>query len=79
LAQPYVSPQHTLVHEVERILTVDLTAAEAQAKEAAPATGHEGGRQCIAFARANQNIAAAATLLDMLPAPSADMVDKLYC
>jgi hypothetical protein len=31
-----------------------------------------------AFARASQNVAAAATLLDTLLVPSADEVDKLY-
>jgi hypothetical protein len=74
-----VSQQHTLVPEVERILTVDLKAARTQAKEVAPTTVHEGGRQCVAFAGASQSMATAATLLDMLPAPSDDTVDKLYC
>jgi hypothetical protein len=34
--------------------------------------------QCSSFARASQNVAASATLLDTLPAPSTDKVDKVY-
>jgi hypothetical protein len=67
-----------LVPEVERILTVDLATARSQAKEAAPATSHErGGGQHPAFARASQNVAVAAMLLDTLPTPSIDAVDRL--
>jgi hypothetical protein len=47
---------------------VDLASARAQAQEAAPATSCEGG-QCPTFARAIQNVAAMATLLDILPHP----------
>jgi hypothetical protein len=66
-----------LVPEVERILTVDLATARSQAKEAAPATSHERGGQHPAFARASQNVAVAAMLLDTLPTPSIDAVDRL--
>jgi hypothetical protein len=43
----------------------------------APVTIREGG-QHPNFARASQNVAAAAVLLDMLPPPSANGVDMLY-
>jgi hypothetical protein len=69
VAQPYEPPRHTPTPEAERILTVDLASARAQAQEAAPATSCEGGGQCPTFARAIQNVAAMATLLDMLPHP----------
>jgi hypothetical protein len=43
VAQPYEPPRHTPTPEAERILTVDLASARAQAQEAAPATSCEGG------------------------------------
>jgi hypothetical protein len=43
----------------------------------APAINSEGGQR-PAFVRASQNAATRATLLDTLPAPSADGVDMLY-
>jgi hypothetical protein len=76
-AQLYELPRHMLALEVERILTVDLTTARAQAKEATPASSHEGGQR-PAFARASQNMAVAATHLYMPPTPSIDTVDRLY-
>jgi hypothetical protein len=40
---------------------------------------HEGGGgQHPTFARASQNVAVAAALLDTLPTPSTDWVDKVY-
>jgi hypothetical protein len=39
---------------------------------------HCEGGQCLSFARVNQNVATAAMLLDTLPAPSTDGVDKVY-
>jgi hypothetical protein len=57
---------------------VDLTTAWAEAKRVAPAISCEGA-QCPAFTRASQNMAAVAMLLDTLPAPSVNGVDKLYC
>jgi hypothetical protein len=58
---------------------VDLTATQAQTKEAPPTTSREGGEaQRPAFTRASQNMATAVTLLDMLPAPSTNTVDMLH-
>jgi hypothetical protein len=56
---------------------VDLDATRARAREVAPTTSRERG-QCPAFARASQNVAVAAMLLDMLHPPSVDGVDKLH-
>jgi hypothetical protein len=62
----------------ERILTVDLTATGAQAREVAPTTSRERDLR-TAFARASQNVATSSMLLDTLPPPSADGVDRLHC
>jgi hypothetical protein len=62
------------VLEAEGILTVDLAATRAQAKGVALAINREGGQRPV-FARDSQNVAA---LLDTLPAPSTNMVDKFY-
>jgi hypothetical protein len=59
--------------KVERILTVDLTTTQAQAKGVAPAISCEG-RQRPAYARGSQNVAATAMLLDTLSAPSTNEV-----
>jgi hypothetical protein len=56
---------------------VDFTKAQAQAREVTTAINHEGA-PCPTFARASQNRATAATLLDTLPAPSTDGADKFY-
>jgi hypothetical protein len=59
---------------------VDLTTTQAQAKGVILTISHEGGGgQHHAFTKASQNVAAVATLLDMLPPPSVDGVDRLYC
>jgi hypothetical protein len=67
------------VPETDRILMMDLTSARAEAKEVTPDTSHnhEVG-QHPAFVRASQNMVVVAMLLDMLLAPSADIVDGLY-
>jgi hypothetical protein len=57
---------------------VDLTSNRAWAKGVAPTISHEGGGQRPTFARASQNVVAAATLLDMLAAPFTDKVERLY-
>jgi hypothetical protein len=45
----------------------------------APAISREGGGgQPPTFVRASQNVAAVAALLDTLPPPSTDVVDRLY-
>jgi hypothetical protein len=56
---------------------VNLTNARAQARDVTAAI-HSGGAQWPAFARASQNVAMVATLLDTLPAPFANGVDKVY-
>jgi hypothetical protein len=56
---------------------VDLTTAQAQAQGVAPTISREG-EQHPTFSRPSQNMATVATLLDTLPAPSTDGVDKLY-
>jgi hypothetical protein len=57
---------------------VDLTATRAQAKRVTPAISCQGGRGgCPTFNGASQNVAAVATLLNMLPPPSTDGVDRL--
>jgi hypothetical protein len=63
--------------EAEWSITVDLTTAQAQARDVAAAINHKG-TQCPAFARANQNVATADVLLDTLLAPSVDGVDRVY-
>jgi hypothetical protein len=54
--------------EVERILMVDLTATQAQAKAASPFVNQKEG----------QNEAAVAKHLNVLSPPPTDRVDKLY-
>jgi hypothetical protein len=76
-AHLYILPQHKPTLEAERILAVDLTSNRAQANGGAPTIRHEGD-QCSAFAKASQNMATAAMLLDTLPPPSTDEVDRLY-
>jgi hypothetical protein len=44
----------------------------------APAISHKGRGAALAFARASQNLATMAMLLDTLPTPSVDGVDRLY-
>jgi hypothetical protein len=79
VSQPYEPPRHKPALEAERILMMDLTITRAQSKGVTPAISHEGGGgQHPTFARASQNVAIVATLLDMLPPPSIDGVDWLY-
>jgi hypothetical protein len=75
MTRPYESPRDKITLEVERILMVDLATTRAHAKGVVPTIIHEGGQR-PAFTRASQNMAAAAMLLDMLPQPSADGVDR---
>jgi hypothetical protein len=65
------------VLETEWAITVDLTNAWARARDIVAAINHEG-TQCPTFARASQNMAATAALLDTLPTPSPDAVEKVY-
>jgi hypothetical protein len=55
---------------------VNLTNARARARDVAAAINCEGS-SCPTFARASLNVAAAATLLNTLPLPSTDRVDKV--
>jgi hypothetical protein len=57
--------------EMERATSIDFTKARAQARAVTTAVDHEGPQ-------ASQNVVAAATLLDTLPMPSIDGVDKVY-
>jgi hypothetical protein len=64
---------------MERAITDDFTKARAQARaRAIAATINREGMLCPTFARANQNVAVAMTLLDTLPAPSTNGVNKVY-
>jgi hypothetical protein len=56
---------------------VDLATTRAQANGVTPAINCEGGQR-PSFAWASQNVPAAAVLLDAVPPPSIDGVDRLY-
>jgi hypothetical protein len=62
---------------MEWATTIDLTKARAQARAVAAAINLEGP-PCPTFARASQNVATIVALLDTLPVPSTDRVDKVY-
>jgi hypothetical protein len=59
------------------VVMVNLTDAQARARDVTPAINQEGPPHPT-FVWASQNVAAAAALLDTLPAPSTDGVDKVY-
>jgi hypothetical protein len=63
--------------KTERCITIDLTTVRAQVRDVASAINRDGAPQ-PAFARANQNVAVAAALLDTLPTPFTDKVDMVY-
>jgi hypothetical protein len=65
------------VLEAKQASTIDFSKAQAQARATAAAINHEGPLRPI-FARVSQNMAAAVALLDNLPKPFADGVDKVY-
>lgn len=56
---------------------VDATSARARARDVAAAINQDGAPRPT-FARASQNVAAAAALLGTLPAPSTDAVGQVY-
>jgi hypothetical protein len=58
-------------------MMVDLNTVQALARDVAAAINYDG-TQCPAFTRANQNVEVATVLLDTMPAPSIDGVDKVY-
>jgi hypothetical protein len=68
---------HKSALKTERVIMVNLTNAWAQARDVTAAINCEGA-QYPAFTRASQNMATAVTLLDTLPTPSTDEVDKVY-
>jgi hypothetical protein len=65
------------VLERERAATIDITKGRACARAVDAAINREGVPRPT-FAKASWNVATMATLLDTLPAPSADGVDKVY-
>jgi hypothetical protein len=68
---------HKSALEIERVVTVDLTKAWARARAIVAAINREGV-PCPTFIRASQNMAVAAALLDTLPAPFGNGVDRVY-
>jgi hypothetical protein len=68
MAQPRASPRHEPTLKAERILMMDFTSTQAQAKEVEPSTSHEG---C-------QTKAAAAKPPNTSSPLTADRVDKMY-
>jgi hypothetical protein len=68
VAQPHEPSWHESMLEAKRILMVDLTTTEAQAKGVAPSANRMEG----------QIEAAAAKPLNVLPPPSVDGADRLY-
>jgi hypothetical protein len=56
---------------------MDHATPQAQAKGVTPTISQKGG-QHPTFARSSQNVVTAAMLLDTLPAPFTDEVDRLY-
>jgi hypothetical protein len=62
--------------EVERGLMVDFTTVRARARDVITTINKEG-MQHPAFARDSQIVATTAALLDTLPAPSDDGVDRV--
>jgi hypothetical protein len=61
----------------EQVATINFAKARAWAKAVTAAINHEGTLHPT-FARASQNVAATAGLLDTLPASSTDGVSKVY-
>jgi hypothetical protein len=75
-AQP-VEPHHREpALRVEWVLTVDLATTQARARGIKTTISHER-RQVPTIARATQNMGIVAMLLDTLPAPSVDGVDRV--
>jgi hypothetical protein len=58
-------------------ITVDLTNAQSWARDVTTVINHEGAQRPT-FNRARQNVVTTAVLLDTMPAPFDDGVDKLY-
>jgi hypothetical protein len=62
---------------MERAATIDFTKVQARARAITATIIHKGTPHPT-FARASQKVLAATMLLDTLPAPSIDGVDKVY-
>jgi hypothetical protein len=62
---------------MERVATIEFTKLQARARAITAAIKHEGMSRPT-FARSSQNMAEAAVLLDTLPAPPTDGVNKMY-
>jgi hypothetical protein len=69
MALPLTPPWREPAPEAERILMVDFTATQARAKGAAPSANSEGG----------QTGAAATKTPSVLPSPTTDREDRMYC
>jgi hypothetical protein len=67
----------TELHRRKAMLRVEWAMAINLTRAIVAAINHEAPPR-PAFARANQNVAAAVTLLDTLLAPSTDWVDRVY-
>jgi hypothetical protein len=65
------------VLRTEQAATIDFTKTRARARAVATAINHRGTTH-LTFARASQNVAAGAMLLDTLLAPYTDGVRKMY-
>jgi hypothetical protein len=59
------------------VIIVNLTNAQPSDRDLTTAINREGA-QCPAFARASQNMVVMAALLDTLPTPTTDGVNKVY-
>jgi hypothetical protein len=62
---------------MEQAATIDLAKARDRARAMAAALNREGLPHPT-FARASQNVSTIVALLDTLPAPSTDELDKVY-
>jgi hypothetical protein len=78
-----IDAQMTELHRCKAALgtecatAIDYTKARAQSRVIATTINHKGTPHPT-FPRASQNVAAAVTLLDTLPAPSTDEVSMVY-
>jgi hypothetical protein len=65
------------VLRTEWAATIDFTMARARARAVATTINREGLLRPT-FARASENVAVAAEILDTLPVPSSNRVDRVY-
>jgi hypothetical protein len=69
--------RHKVTLGTEWAAAIDFTKAQARARAISIASNYEGMPHPT-FAKATQNVAVAVALLDTLPVPSTDGVDKVY-